>query len=251
MSLSIHNTKSPLIAAGAASLALETALISAQRDGLSQDIAAVHNWEKPLATAWQAALGGRDALAMASAWQMAIQPDYFGLDNLLHAAQQAIAASLHDSPIIATERAIARTLECLAWDRMRQGVHDWPACLLWAGTTFALRLAWALAPDGRAAGKGRLLKSLASLGPVELIAIIEEAQRLLDDKHPLNPTELKCPQCGHSDHLRMEVYHWADWEPDGASVDTDCDPAWGAESACNCPECEFTGRVVDFINSSI
>ena len=251
MNLSLHSAKNPLIAAGAASLALETALKSAERDGLSEDIAAVCAWEKPLKTAWQAALGNRDALAMVSAWQVVNTPNYFGRDNLLHAAQQALAAALHDQPIIAAERTIARTLECLAWARMRQGLNNWPVCLLWAETTFAQRLAWVLAPDSRVAGKEYLLKAMASLSPGELIDIIEEAQRLLDEKHPLNPTELKCPQCGHSDYLRMEVYHWADWESGSASVDTDCDAAWGAESACNCPECEFAGRVVDFLNSSL
>lgn len=90
-------------------------------------------------------------------------------------------------------------------------------------------------------------KHLASLDARQLITVIEEAQRLLDSQHPLNPTGLLCPQCGQSKRLRLEVYHWADWEPAGASADIDCDPAWGAESACNCPECEFAGRVLDFL----
>jgi len=89
-------------------------------------------------------------------------------------------------------------------------------------------------------------EQLASLSDDELIALIEEAQRLLDTRHPLNQTALKCPQCGQEEEFRVEVYQWGDLDRYGASTDNDCDPAWGAESACNCPRCEYAGRLVDF-----
>jgi len=91
------------------------------------------------------------------------------------------------------------------------------------------------------------MPDLKGLTLEELIRLCEEAQRLLDKAHPLNSSDLKCPQCGQSRHVRMEVYHWADWESDCVSVDIDRDPAWGAECACNCPECEFSGHVLDFL----
>lgn len=91
------------------------------------------------------------------------------------------------------------------------------------------------------------MNDLPGLSDAGLIDLIEEAQRLLDERHNLNPGGLRCPRCGQSEHLRLEAYQWADWEPDGTSPDTDCDPAWGAESACNCPECEYEGRVLDFL----
>ena len=88
---------------------------------------------------------------------------------------------------------------------------------------------------------------LSKLDPSGLIAVIEEAQRLLDETHPLNPTQLKCPKCGYDRYFRIEGYQWLDWEPHGASADNDSDPAWGAESACNCPECNYPGRVLEFM----
>ena len=84
----------------------------------------------------------------------------------------------------------------------------------------------------------------------ELIEILEEAQRLLDNRIPLNPTDLRCPQCGQTIRFRVEVYQWGDLDYHGASTDNDRDPAWGAESACNCPRCEYAGRVVDYIAPS-
>jgi hypothetical protein len=91
------------------------------------------------------------------------------------------------------------------------------------------------------------VSDLNCLEPDQLIKVIEEAQRLLDKTYTLNSIDLKCPQCGQSEELRMEAYHWFDWTPNGAALDIDCDPAWGAECACNCPECEFAGRVLDFL----
>jgi hypothetical protein len=81
----------------------------------------------------------------------------------------------------------------------------------------------------------------------ELIEIMEEAQRLLDDRIPLNPTDLICPQCGQSKRFRVELHQWADLDRHGADPDLSTDPAWGAESACNCTECEYTGRVADYL----
>lgn len=67
----------------------------------------------------------RDELAMASAWQAALRPDYFGQDNLLFASQQAIAGALHDQPRVAAERAVSFSLKCLAW--AFEGPHSVPS----------------------------------------------------------------------------------------------------------------------------
>ena len=64
----------------------------------------------------------------------------------------------------------------------------------------------------------------------------------------MNPENLKCPKCGHEEYFRIEAYQWIDWEPHEITVEPNHDPAWGAESACSCPECNYQGRVLDFIN---
>ena len=92
--------------------------------------------------------------------------------------------------------------------------------------------------------------ALAGLDAIGLIQHIEEAQRQLDKIHPLNSIDLQCPQCGQNEALRLEAYHWFDWSQDGAALDIQCDPAWGAESAYNCPDCEYAGRVLDFLGFS-
>ena len=91
------------------------------------------------------------------------------------------------------------------------------------------------------------IPDLSALPGPELIAAIEECQRLLDGDLALSPTNLKCPKCGHTGYFRIEAYQWIDWEPHEITADPNHDPEWGAESACNCPECNYPGRVLDFI----
>jgi len=89
---------------------------------------------------------------------------------------------------------------------------------------------------------------LPLLSDAQLQFLIEESQHALDQRYPPNKTDLRCPKCGQTEVFRVEVYQFADVHADGAEVDIDADPAWGAESACNCQECEYAGRVRDFQN---
>lgn len=90
--------------------------------------------------------------------------------------------------------------------------------------------------------------SIGYLSDTRLLQLIEISQQVLDKRYQINPTKLRCPQCQSSGPFRMEIYHWADFDDGSVSVDIDSEPAWGAESACNCPQCEYSGRVIDFIN---
>ena len=93
------------------------------------------------------------------------------------------------------------------------------------------------------------IPDLSTLTGHELIATIEACQRLLDGDLTLSPTKLKCPKCGHTGYFRIEAYQWIDWEPREITANPNHDPEWGAESACNCPECNHPGRVLDFIGN--
>jgi|GEM_PF-6127840 len=82
----------------------------------------------------------------------------------------------------------------------------------------------------------------------QLQFLIEQSQAVLDKRHGLNRLDLVCPKCGQREVFRVEVYAWADVHGHGAEIDLDSDPAWGSESACNCPECEYTGVIRDYLD---
>ncbi len=90
------------------------------------------------------------------------------------------------------------------------------------------------------------IPALSTLSGHELITALEECQRLLDGDLELSPTNLKYPNCGRTGYFRIEAYQWIDWEPHEITADPNHDSEWGAESACNCPECNYAGRVLDF-----
>jgi len=82
----------------------------------------------------------------------------------------------------------------------------------------------------------------------QLQFLIEQSQAVLDKRHGLNRPDLVCPKCGQTETFRVETYAWADVHEHGAEIDLDSDPAWGAESACNCTECEYTGVIRDYLD---
>ena len=90
---------------------------------------------------------------------------------------------------------------------------------------------------------------LKATGPQEIIRIIEDGQGVLNERLPMNPSNLVCPQCGHTKYFRIEAYQWIDWEPDEITMEPNHEPAWGAESPCCCPECNWQGHVQDYIGS--
>ena len=89
--------------------------------------------------------------------------------------------------------------------------------------------------------------SIGFLSDDRLLQLIEISQQVLDKRYQLNPEKLRCPNCKSTGPFRMEVYHWAEFEDGSVAVDVDSDPAWGAESACNCTRCEYSGRVIDYL----
>lgn len=54
----------------------------------------------------------------------------------------------------------------------------------------------------------------------------------------------RCPCCDQEDEFRIAVSCWATVRDDG--VEDYGDTEWDDKSACQCPECGFTGRVGDF-----
>ena len=78
---------------------------------------------------------------------------------------------------------------------------------------------------------------------------IQQAQEILDDRYPMNSTELRCPECGHEDYFKVELYQWADLHRHGAEVDMDMNPDWSAECACVCRECDHADRLWRFMKA--
>ena len=88
---------------------------------------------------------------------------------------------------------------------------------------------------------------LCQLNPYEVIRVISDGQGVLIDSFSMNPKTLICPKCGHEGYFRIEAYQWIDWEPHEITMEPNHEPEWGAESTCCCPECNYQGYVLNFI----
>lgn len=77
--------------------------------------------------------------------------------------------------------------------------------------------------------------------------IFDDGGDFADDEGGENVNSLegfKCPKCGQKDEFQIAVQCWATVRDDG--VEDYGDTEWDDDSACQCPDCGFAGKVKDF-----
>ena len=58
--------------------------------------------------------------------------------------------------------------------------------------------------------------------------------------------QLQCPECGHKDSFRIEVSELLLMFSDYKELCREKEEQWGIYSPCICPDCRYSGAVMDF-----